>query len=117
MGGDDEGVAPVAGLVAGAAMVAPPAATAVAREELGGEAEGADWFMAGGAGVAPWAEVLAVVVWIREVVCGGMAVGGDLVELWLLQGGVVLCWAGEPAGLSSSMGEVAAGGLAAAAAA
>jgi len=84
MGGDDEGVAPVAGLVAGAAMVAPPAATAVAREELGGEAEGADWFMAGGVGVAPCAGVLADVVWIREVVCGGVAVVGDLGKLWLL---------------------------------
>jgi len=62
MGGDDDGVAQVAGLVAGAVVVAPPAATAGAREELGGKAEYADWFMAGGMGVAPWAELLAVVV-------------------------------------------------------
>jgi len=49
-------VAQVAGLVAGVAVAAPPAATTAAREELGGEAEGADWFMAGGV-VAPWAGV------------------------------------------------------------
>jgi len=55
VGGDDEGVALVAGLVAGAAVAMPPAATAAARDELGGEAEGADWFMVGGVGVAPWA--------------------------------------------------------------
>jgi len=75
MGGDDEGVVQVAGLVVGVAMVALPAATAAAREELGGEAECADWFVAGGVGVAPWAGVLADVIWIREVVCGGVAVG------------------------------------------
>jgi len=71
VGGDDEGVVQVAGLVAGAAVVALPAAIAAAREELGGETEGADWFMTGGVGVAPWAGVLVDVVWIREVVCGG----------------------------------------------
>jgi len=49
--------------------------------------------------------------------CGGLwgvAAGEVLVKLWLLQGGVVLHWAGEPAGLSTSMGEVVVGGLAAA---
>jgi len=47
-GGDDEGVALVAGLVAGVPVVTPPAATAAAREQLGGEAEGADWFISVG---------------------------------------------------------------------
>jgi len=57
------------------------------------------------------------VVWITEVVCEGMAAGEVLVKLWLLQGGVTLHWAGEPAGLSTSMGEASVGGLVDAAAA
>jgi len=48
VGGDDEGVALVVGLVTGAAVAMLPAATAAAREELGGEAEGTDWFMTSG---------------------------------------------------------------------
>ncbi len=53
-GGDDEGVVALAiSLVEGAAVVMPPAATAAAREELGGEANGADWFVTGEVGVAP----------------------------------------------------------------
>jgi len=64
-----------------------PAATAAARDELGGEANGADWFVTGGVGVAPWVGVLAGVFWITEVVCEGMAAGEVLVKLWLLSGG------------------------------
>jgi len=65
--------------------------------------------------VASWAGLLLDAAWVREAVCVG-AVGGEvLVELWLLQGGVVLHWAGEPDGLSASMGDIVVGGLAAAA--
>ncbi len=46
--------------------------------------------MAGGVGDAPWAGVLAGVVWITEVACEGMAAGEVLVKLWLLQGSVAL---------------------------
>jgi len=61
-GGGDGGVPLAVSLVEGAAVVTPPAATAAAREELGGEANGADWFVTGGVGVAPCAGVLAGVV-------------------------------------------------------
>jgi len=47
----------------------------------------------------------------------GVAVGGTLVELWLLQGGVVLHSEVGTTGLSTSMGEATMGGLVAAAAA
>jgi len=36
-----------------------------------------------------------------------------LLELQLLWGGVALCWAGVPAGVSTSMGEASVGGRAA----
>jgi len=81
LGGDDAGVALAEGLVEDAAVVTPPAATAAARDELGGEANGADWFVAGGVEVAPWAGVLTGVVWITEVICVGMAAGEVLVKL------------------------------------
>ncbi len=55
--------------------------------------------------------MLVSVVWITEVACEGMAPGEVLVELWLLQGGVVHCWAGVPAGFSTSMGEASVGGI------
>jgi len=83
VGGDDEGVVLVVDLVTSTAVAIPPAATAAARDELGGEADGVGW----------------------------------LVKLWLLQGGVALSWAGEPAGLSMSMGDVSARGWVDAAAA
>jgi len=88
----------MADLVVGTAVATPPAATAAAREELGGEAEGADWFVAGGVGVAPWAGVLSAVAWIRELVCEGVAFGEVLVKFWLLHGGVVLHWGPHPWG-------------------
>ncbi len=75
------------------------------------------WFVAGGVGVAPWAGVLVGVVGIAEVACEGMAPGEVLAELWLLWGGVALCWAGVPAGFSTSMGEASVGGMVDAAAA
>jgi len=43
--------------------------------------------------------------WSGEVAFGAMAPGDCFFELQLLQGGVALCWAGVPAGLSRSMGE------------
>jgi len=60
---------------------------------------------------------VAGVVWAKGVVCYRVAAGEVLVELWLLWGGVALHWAGEPAGLSTSMGVAAVGGLVDAAAA
>ncbi len=51
MGGDDEGVALVVGLVTGTTVAMPPAATAAARDELGGEANGVGWLVAGGVGL------------------------------------------------------------------
>jgi len=53
VGGAEERVALMVGLVVGAALAPPPAATAAARDELGGEAVGAGWFVAGGVGMAP----------------------------------------------------------------
>jgi len=90
VGGDEEGVALAIGLVEDEAVAMPSAATAAAREELGGEANDAGCFVAGGVGDAPWAGVLAGVVWITEVACEGMAAGEVLVKLWLLQGSVAL---------------------------
>ncbi len=75
VGGDEEGVALTLGLVEGEAVTTPAAATAAAREELGGEANGAVWFRAGGVGVAPWAGVLVGIVWLVKVAFGGMAPG------------------------------------------
>ncbi len=49
VGGVDDGVAPAVGLVVGAAVAPPPAATTATRDELGGEA-----VVAGGVGMAPW---------------------------------------------------------------
>jgi len=62
VGGDSKGVALVAGLVAGAAIVMPPAATAATKEELGGETEGTNWFGASEVEVAPWAVGVAGIV-------------------------------------------------------
>jgi len=117
VGGDDEGVALVVGLVAGTAVTMPPVATAAARDELGGETTSVGWLVAGGVGVAPWARVLAGMFWHTEVASEEVAAREILVKLWLLQGGAALCWAGVPAGMSTSMGEVSAGGIVDAAAA
>jgi len=67
VGGDEEGVALAIGLVEDEVVATPSAVTAAAREELGGEANGADWCIAGGVGVAPWAGVFVGVVWITGV--------------------------------------------------
>jgi len=50
VGGGEEGVALGLGLVEGEAVATFVAATAAAREELGGEATGADWDVVGGGG-------------------------------------------------------------------
>jgi len=105
VGGADEGVALLLDLVGEEAVMTFAAATAVAREELGGEANGTGRDVAGGVGVAPKAGVLMGVDGFGEVALGGMAPGDCLFELRLLWGGVVLHWAGVPAGLSKSMGE------------
>jgi len=105
VGGGDEGVALALGLVEGKAVATLVAATAAAREELGGEADSAGWDMAGGVGVAPWTGVVMGVDWLAGVAFGAMALGNCFFELWLLWGGVVLCWEGVPASLSTSMGE------------
>jgi len=90
VGGDEEGVVLVLGLVGEEAVATLAAATAVAREELGGEAIGTGRDIAGGVGVAPGAGVLMGVDGFSEVAFGAMASGDCLAELWLLQGGVVL---------------------------
>ncbi len=59
VGGDEEGVALAVGLAEDEAVEMPPVASVAAREELEGETNGADRFVAGGVGVAPWAGVLA----------------------------------------------------------
>jgi len=105
VGGGDKGVALALGLVEGKAVATLAAATAATREELGGEADGAGWDMAGGVGVAPWTGVVMGVDWLVGVAFGAMAPGDCFFELWLLQGGVALRWAGVPASLSTSMGE------------
>jgi len=43
----------VVGLGVGAAVAPLPAVTAATRDELGGEARGASWLVAGGVGIAP----------------------------------------------------------------
>jgi len=73
--------------------------------------------VAGGVGVVPWGWVLAGMFWITGVAGEGMAAGEVLVKLWLLWGGVALCWAGEPTGLSTFIGDVSAHGWVDAAAA
>jgi len=89
----------------------------MAREELGGEANGAGWDVAGGVGIVPWAGVLVCVDWFVEVAFGGVAPGDCFFELQLLWGGVALHWADVPVGLSTSMGEASVGGIVDAAAA
>jgi len=75
-GGEEEvALALALGLVEGGTAATLAAATAAAREELGGEANGAGWDVAGGVGVAPWAGVLVGVDWFVEVAFGGMAPG------------------------------------------
>jgi len=90
-------------LVAGATL---PAATAAAREELGEEAESADWFGSwwGGSGTLGWGVSSCGLDqgWFE-----GVAVGRALVKLWLLQGGVALHSEVGSTGLSTSMGEAA----------
>jgi len=85
----------VAGLVTGTTPAAPLAA-AVAREELGGEAGGADLLGAGGLEVAPWAGWVAVLVWTGGEFCGGLAAG----ELWWIcsccEVGWHCVWEGNP---------------------
>jgi len=88
VGGDEEGVALALGLVESEAVAILAAATATAREELGGEANCAGWDVAGGVGVAPWTGVLVGGDWLVEVAFGGMAPGECFFELQLLQGGV-----------------------------
>jgi len=105
VGGDEEGVALALSLVEGEAVVTLAAATAAAREDLGGEANGAGGDVAGGVGAAPWTGLLMGVDWLVEVAFGGMAPGDCFFELQLLWGGEVLRWAGVPAGLSTSIGE------------
>jgi len=73
-GGDAEGVVVVAGLVTGITL-ATPAAMVAAREELGGEAGGADLLGAGGVEVEPWAGVVAVLVWTGQNSVGGWLLG------------------------------------------
>jgi len=51
---------------------------------------------------------------VREEALGGVATCRCFLELQLLRGGVALCWAGVPAGVSSSIGEASEGGGAAA---
>jgi len=114
---DEEGAALALALVGEEAVVTLAAATAVAREELGGEAEGMGRDVAGGEGVAPGAVVWRGADGVREVAFGGVAPGECLLELWLLQGGVALCWVGVPASVSTSIGEASVGGGAATAAA
>ncbi len=53
MGGLDDGVALAVGLFVGVTVAPPPAVIAATRDELGGEAVGASWFVAGGVGMAP----------------------------------------------------------------
>jgi len=98
----EEGVTLAVSLVRGVAVAMPSAATAAARDELGGEANGAAWFVTDRVGVAPWAGVLAGMFWITELVCEGMVAGEVLVKLQLLWGGVVLCWAWELVDLLAS---------------
>ncbi len=87
----DEGVAPVLGLVEeGTVPTMFVAATAVARDELGGEATVAERDVAGGVGVAPETDVLLGVDGLGEGALGGMTPEGCLLELRLLWGGVAL---------------------------
>jgi len=88
------------------------AATAVARYELSGEASETGRDGAGGVGVAAKTDVLVGIEKFREGALGDMAPGGCLLELQLLWGGVALRWAGVPAGLSTSIGEVLVDGIA-----
>ena len=113
VGGDEEGVALALALVGEEAVAMLVAATATAKEELGGEAEDMGRDIAGGEGVAPKAGVLMGVDGCGEVALGGMAPGDCLFELQLLWGGVALRWAGVPTGLSTSIGEASVGGIAA----
>jgi len=80
-----------------------PAATA-AREELGRNAGVTVWLEAG-----PAVTVLLAGGEAEE----GVATGGALALLWLLQGGMEIRLAGVSLGLSTSMGEDDIGGLAA----
>jgi len=57
VGRDEEGAALALALVGEEAVAALAAATAAAREELGGEAEGTGRDVAGGEGIAPGAVV------------------------------------------------------------
>jgi len=91
VGGDEEGVALALGLVGEEAVATLVAATAVAREELGGEAISTGRDVAGGVGVAPRAGILMGVDGFSEVAFGAVAPGDCLAELQLLQGGVALC--------------------------
>ncbi len=81
MGGDEVGAALALSLVEVEAVIIPVAATAAAREELGGEVTVAGLDMAGG-----------------EIAFGAKAPGICFFELRLLWGGVALRWAGVPAG-------------------
>ena len=60
--------------------------------------------MTGGVGVAAWAGAASVECAV-EVAFRARAPGICFLELRLLRGGVVLCWVGVPASLSTSIGE------------
>jgi len=90
------------------------AATAAARDELGGEANETGRDVAGGVVVAPKTGVLVGIDEFGKGALGDVTPGGCLLELQLLWGGVALHWAGVPAGLSTSIGEASVGGIAAA---
>jgi len=110
---DEEGVALALALVGEEAVATLAAATAAAKEELGGEAKGMGRDVTGGEGVAPEAAVQGGADRVREEAFGGVAPRECLLELRLLQGGVVLHWAGVPASVSMSIGEATGGGGAA----
>jgi len=73
--------------------------------------------VAGDTEVAIWPRVLLSGDLLMGVACGGVVSAGCFLELQLLCGGVVLRWAGVPAGGSTSMVEALVGRLVAAAAA
>jgi len=112
VGDAKERVAPVLSVVGEGAMPTTfAAATAAARDELGGEANETGRDVAGGVVVALETGVLVGIGEFSKGALGDITPGGCLLELRLLQGGVALCWAGVLASLSTSIGEVSVGGI------